>query len=75
MGRGAAVHREYNETRFEWQIYDVKDLAQHVSASTPGNGSRTSSVDPEHPEAIPEALRRGVIIGEGWYKLEIGMSG
>jgi len=26
----------------------------------------------EDPEGLPEALRRGVVIGEGWYKLDMG---
>lgn len=65
------VHKEYNLTNFEWSIYELQHLIKHVEECQPSIWALAS--EQEQPESLPEVLKRGVIIGDGWYKLEIGM--
>jgi hypothetical protein len=64
------IHKEHNITKFEWSIYDVKGLVKHLDDCQPSIWAL--SAEEEKPESLPEILKRGVVIGEGWYKLEIG---
>jgi hypothetical protein len=67
---GEVAHREYSQVSFEWQIFGVEWLKNSVE-QTPIS-EWTSEYEVEHPDVLPELLRRGIVIGEGWYKLEMG---
>ena len=67
------LQRDYNQCSFEWQIFGLKWLKSHVEDQPAGLWAVEGEM--EDPEGLPEALRRGVVIGEGWYKLDIGECG
>ncbi len=69
---GSFIQRDHNQCSFEWQIHGLGWLKTHVE-DTPA-GLWTVEAEMENPEGLPEALSRGVVIGEGWYKLDIGES-
>lgn len=51
----------------QWPISDLQALKEHVEGDVDtawGSGS----------ESMPEALQRGLIIGRGWFKLDLGES-
>jgi len=64
------IHRDYNQCSFEWQILGLRWLRAHIE-DKPG-GLWAVEAEMEDPEGLPEALRRGVVIGEGWYKVDMG---
>lgn len=65
-------HRDHTLTSFEWRIQGVKWLKEHVEGQA--GGLWTVEAEMNDPEGLPEALRRGVVVGEGGYKLDIGES-
>jgi hypothetical protein len=63
-------YRDHTVTSFEWRISSVKDLVEHVEGQ-PG-GLWTVEAEMSDPEILPDVLTRGVVIGEGGYKLDLG---
>jgi hypothetical protein len=63
-------YRDQTVISFEWHIRGVKWLKEHVEGQA--GGLWTIEAEMNDPEGLPEALRRGVVIGEGCYKLDIG---
>lgn len=55
----------------EWPIYDVKRLQSFVEQEPRGVWGVDGVEDDK--ETLPEPLRRGIIIGGGWFKLDLGM--
>ena len=70
MGDEGPIYRDHNTTSFEWTIRNLAELRDHVEADVAGMWSVQAEMS--DPETLPEVLRRGIVIGEGWYKLDIG---
>lgn len=71
MNEGSSfIPRDYNQCSFEWQVLGLRWLKSHVEDQPAGLWAVEAEM--ENSEGLPEALRRGVVIGEGWYKLDIG---
>ncbi|ORX37222.1 hypothetical protein BD324DRAFT_650828 [Kockovaella imperatae] len=69
---GGFACRDHNTTAFQWTIRDLAVLKDHVESDSAGMW--TVHAEMNEPENLPEVLRRGVVIGEGWYKLDIARS-
>jgi hypothetical protein len=55
---------------FEWQILGVEWLKHSLEKIQISEW--TVDYEVENPEVLPELLRRGIIIGDGLYRLELG---
>jgi hypothetical protein len=67
---GEVFDRDHSLISFEWQIQGLDWLRRSLE-EVPISGW-TVDYEVENPEVLPELLRRGVVIGEGWYKLDLG---
>ena len=67
---GEIFHRDHSLISFEWQIQGLEWLKRSLE-DIPISGW-TVDYEVGNPEVLPELLRRGVVIGEGWYKLDMG---
>ena len=67
---GQQVYRDHNTISFEWTIRDINELRDHVESDSAGTW--TMQAEMSDPETLPDVLKRGIVIGEGWYKLDIG---
>jgi len=56
----------------QWPIHGLQALKEHVE-DNPG-GTWKLEMAMEDPESLPEPLKRGLIVGRGWFKLDLGAS-
>lgn len=68
---GTGPQQDHIQCSFEWPIYDLRALKVHVQDNAAG--LRSTGAEMSSPLELPEALRNGVVIGDGYYKLDIGM--
>jgi hypothetical protein len=70
QNEGETIHRDHSQVSFEWQILGVEWLKHSLEKIQISEW--TVDYEVENPEVLPELLRRGIIIGDGLYRLELG---
>lgn len=61
-------HRDHSLISFEWQIQGLEWLRKGLTDVSASGWT----VDDAEKVVVPELFRGGVVIGEGWYKLDLG---
>ena len=54
----------------EWPIRGLKRMRDHVEGHS--GSVWAAEEEMQEPEGLPEGLQRGVVMGGGWYKLDLG---
>lgn len=70
QNEGETTHRDHSQVSFEWQIRGAEWLRHSLEKIQISEW--TVDYEVENPEVLPELLRRGIIIGDGLYRLELG---
>ena len=66
---GDTVHKDHSLVSFEWTIFGLEWLRRSLE-EVPVSGW-TVDYDGE-TEPVPDLMRRGIIIGDAWYKVDMG---
>ena len=68
---GPVIHRDHLQCSVEWQIFELHALKTYVQDKAAGDWA--TGVKMGSPEELPEHLRQSVVIGDGYYSLDLGM--